>query len=111
MRLMVTPAATKPSAIPETPAVTGAFGRRLRALRFAVIAALIVAVPLVVVLATRHSDAGVKQAYGTQGRADARAAPRAPAGAAAHGSRAVVARQLQQVRAANPDVTAIAVYR
>jgi diguanylate cyclase (GGDEF)-like protein len=111
MRPVVTPAATNPSAIADTPTVTGAFGRRLRALRYAVIAALIVAVPLVVVLATRHSDAGMKQAYGTQARADARAVARATAAASDHGSRASVARQLEQVRGANPDVGAIAVYR
>src|SRR4051794_7047284 len=99
MRSAVTPAAA--------PSPTTTLTRRVRALRIALGLALVVAVPLIVALATHQSRAGTKDAYREQARADATAVARVAAQAPRQG----LARELERLRRSNADVSGIAVYR
>ena len=104
---MVTPATAVPSPGSATPSPTATFARRVRTLRIALVVALLVAVPLVVALATHQGRSGVADAYRAQARTDAAAVARVAAGV----PRAEVDRELERIRRADADLRGIAVYK
>jgi len=98
----VGPSAPSPSSSP-----TATFARRVRTLRVALALALILAVPLIVALATHQGRSGTEDAYRAQARADAAAVARV----AATTPRAELDRELERIRRANAEARGIAVYR
>ena len=98
----VGPSAPSPSSSP-----TATFARRVRTLRVALALALILAVPLIVALATHQGRSGTVDAYRAQARADAAAVARV----AATTPRAELDRELERIRRANAEARGIAVYR
>jgi len=98
----VGPSAPSPSSSP-----TATFARRVRTLRVALALALILAVPLIVALATHQGRLGTVDAYRAQARADAAAVARV----AATTPRAELDRELERIRRANAEARGIAVYR
>ncbi|MEA2480929.1 MAG: hypothetical protein QOJ07_2851 [Thermoleophilaceae bacterium] len=102
--------AAKPPAATEPADATTAFARRVRALRIAVITALLAAVPMIVALAAHHSNSSLEASTRAGARADATALARGTARAADGRPRAIVQRAALAARRANPAVRGIAVY-
>jgi diguanylate cyclase (GGDEF)-like protein len=83
----------------------------VRALRVAVVVALTVVVTAIVALSAHNSSSSFEENQSTRAREDAASVARSTARAIEGDSRGEIDRTLAQVRRANPDVDAIAVYR
>jgi hypothetical protein len=103
MRSAVTPATSDPSAGTTPPSAASPFARHVRALRVTLALALVIAVPLVVLLATHQSRTASADAYRDQARTEATAVARDAAAGPRSG--------LDRLRRAHPDVRGVAVYR
>ena len=99
----MTPPVSSPAAA-TPPAAT--FSRHLRTLRIVLAIALVVATPLIVVLAAQQSRSGTADAYRQQARADATAVART----AADTPRPDLNATLERIRRTDAQVRGIAVY-